>query len=129
MFHIPGKECVVTDNWGEDREPQFDCVSGPVMRILRSGWRRAAFRGLMELKYTADRQPVKPRATTLPSSMSNISVPEDTNTQIKTKNKNKTDKGDKRLHHTVNCFKFLITLVQLGHIKYTLTLTLYSQQL
>lgn len=40
----------------------MDWTSGPVtMTGLVSWWSRAAFRGLTELKSTADRQPVKPR--------------------------------------------------------------------
>ncbi len=40
----------------------MDWTSGPVTTTgLLPGWSRAAFRGLTELKRTADRQPVKPR--------------------------------------------------------------------
>lgn len=43
-------------------EPQPAGTSGPETATgLKSGWSRAAFRGLTELKRTADRQPVKPR--------------------------------------------------------------------
>lgn len=47
----------------------MDCTSGPVtVTGLVSGWSRAAFRGLTELKTTADRQPVKPREAARASS-------------------------------------------------------------
>lgn len=45
---------------GEDK-PQLDWASGPVTRTRLSGCSRAAFIGVMELKRTPDRQPVKPR--------------------------------------------------------------------
>lgn len=46
----------------EAEEPQLDWSKGPVtMTGLVSGWSRAAFRGLKELKRTTERQPVKPR--------------------------------------------------------------------
>lgn len=44
-----------------DEEPQSDWTSWPVMTTgLVFGWSKASFRGLTELKRTADRQPVKP---------------------------------------------------------------------
>lgn len=50
----------------------MDWTSGPVtMTGLVSGWSRAAFRGLTELKRTAERQPVKPREAGRDSSGSN----------------------------------------------------------
>ena len=56
----------------EAEEPQLDWTSGPVMTTgLVSGWSRAAFRGLMELKRTADRQPVKPKVASRVISGSN----------------------------------------------------------
>lgn len=45
---------------GED-EPQLDWANGPVTLTRLSGCSRAAFTGVMELKRTPDRQPVKPR--------------------------------------------------------------------
>lgn len=58
----------------EAEEPQFDRANGPVMMTgLVSGWSRAAFRGLMELKLTTDRQPVKPRDANLAKSGSKSS--------------------------------------------------------
>lgn len=46
----------------EAEEPQLDWTKGPEMKTgLVFGFRRAAFRGLTELKRTTDRQPVKPR--------------------------------------------------------------------
>lgn len=45
-----------------EAEPQLDRSRGPVMVTgLVSGCSSAAFRGLMELKWTTERQPVKPR--------------------------------------------------------------------
>lgn len=50
----------------------MDWTSGPLtMTGLVSGWSRAAFRGLTELKRTAERQPVKPREAGRDSSGSN----------------------------------------------------------
>lgn len=45
---------------GEDG-PHLDWASGPVTLTRLSGCSRAAFTGVMELKRTPDRQPVKPR--------------------------------------------------------------------
>lgn len=45
---------------GEDG-PQLDWASGPVTLTRLSGCSRAAFTGVMELKRTPDRQPMKPR--------------------------------------------------------------------
>lgn len=46
----------------EAEEPQLDWTKGPETKTgLVFGFRRAAFRGLMELKRTIDRQPVKPK--------------------------------------------------------------------
>lgn len=43
-------------------EPQMDRVSGPLTAMeLVLGCSRAAFSGLMALKRTEDRQPVKPK--------------------------------------------------------------------
>lgn len=41
-------------------EPQLDWASGPVTLTRLSGCSRAALMGVMELKRTPDRQPVKP---------------------------------------------------------------------
>lgn len=50
----------------------MDWTSGPVTTTgLVSGWSRAAFRGLTELKSTPDRQPVKPREASRDSPGSN----------------------------------------------------------
>lgn len=46
----------------EAEEPQLDWSRGPLTETgLVSGWSRAAFRGLTELKLTTERQPEKPR--------------------------------------------------------------------
>lgn len=59
-------------------EPQLDRSRGPVMVTgLVSGYSSAAFRGLMELKRTTERQPVKPRAPSLRRSGSRWSDPEE----------------------------------------------------
>lgn len=59
---VPDKECVVSAAYGlaGEEELQLDRVNGPVTSTEPSGWSSAAFRGLMELKWTSDRQPVKP---------------------------------------------------------------------
>lgn len=59
-------------------EPQPDRSRGPVMVTgLVSGWSRAAFRGLMELKRTTERQPEKPREPSRSRSGSKSSDPEE----------------------------------------------------
>lgn len=59
-------------------EPQPDWSSGPVMVTgLVSGCSSAAFRGLMELNRTTERQPVKPREPSLSRSGSKSSDPGD----------------------------------------------------
>lgn len=59
----PGWWCVFSAAWGlAAAGPQLDRMSGPLTTTEPvRGRRRAAFRGLMELKRTADRQPAKPR--------------------------------------------------------------------
>lgn len=59
-----------------EAEPQPDRSRGPVMVTgLVSGWSRAAFRGLMELKRTAEKQPAKPREPSRSRSGSKSSDP------------------------------------------------------
>lgn len=59
-----------------EAEPQLDRSRGPVMETgLVSGCSSAAFRGLMELKWTTERQPVKPREPSLSRSGSKSSEP------------------------------------------------------
>lgn len=73
---LPDRWCVVSVAWERLAEvkPQMDWISGPVtVTGLVFGWSRAAFRGLMELKKTADRQPVKPREAIWAKSGSNPS--------------------------------------------------------
>lgn len=53
-------------------EAQLDWASGPLTTTGLSGCSRAAFRGLMELKKTPDRQPLNPREAK-PASSSSIS--------------------------------------------------------
>lgn len=53
--------------------PQLDGVNGPATATEPSGWSSAAFRGLMELKRTADRQPLNPSEPNAASSVSNTS--------------------------------------------------------
>lgn len=61
-----------------EAEPQLDRSRGPVMETgLVSGCSSAAFRGLMELKWTTERQPVKPREPSLSRSGSKSSEPEE----------------------------------------------------
>lgn len=61
-----------------EAEPQLDRSRGPVMVTgLVSGCSSAAFRGLMELKWTTERQPVKPREPSLSRSGSKSSDPEE----------------------------------------------------
>lgn len=61
-----------------EAEPQPDRSRGPVMVTgLVSGWSRAAFRGLMELKRTTERQPEKPREPSRSRSGSKSSDPEE----------------------------------------------------
>lgn len=62
------------EGWAEAEEPQLERTKGPATTTgLVSGWSRAAFRGLMELKRTTDRQPVKPSEATRATSGSRSS--------------------------------------------------------
>lgn len=60
-----------------EEPPQLDWTNGPLTITGLSGCSRAAFRGLMELKQTPDRQPVNPREAKLESSASTSSNSED----------------------------------------------------
>lgn len=73
---LPDRWCVVSVAWERlaKVKPQMDWIIGPVtVTGLVFGWSRAAFRGLMELKRTADRQPVKPKEAIWAKSGSNPS--------------------------------------------------------
>lgn len=60
---LPDKEFMVSSAEGlaGKEEPQLDWANGPVTVTRLSGCSRAAFTGVMVLKRTPDRQPVKPR--------------------------------------------------------------------